>query len=86
MAEKAISLKMQNFNLKVLRAAIYRELTYRFTGDESWMFNSKQKAERKGLFDNYKALANKYYDELEKIDTHNASDYQHLKIKYDYPL
>lgn len=86
MAEKAVSLKMQNLNLKILRAEIYRELTYRFTGDESWMFSNKQKAERKGLFNNYKALANKYYDDLAESDRHNAYDYQRLKITDNYPL
>lgn len=86
MAEKAFNLKMQDFRLKVLRAQIYKELTYRFTGDESWMFNSKQKAERKLLFDNYKALANKYYDELAQLDPHSAYDYQRFKIKDNYPL
>ncbi|QEC78863.1 hypothetical protein [Mucilaginibacter ginsenosidivorax] len=86
MAEKAVSLKMQDFNLKVLRAEIYKELVYRFTGDESWMFNSKQKNERKALFNNYKELANKYYDELIQLDNQNAYDYEKLKIKDNYPL
>jgi len=40
MAEKAITLKMENFYLKVLRTEIYRELTFRLGGDESWKFNS----------------------------------------------
>jgi hypothetical protein len=86
MTENAVSLKMQSFNLKVLRAQIYYQLVYRFTGDESWMFNSKQKAERKALFNNYKEFANKYYDELAQLDNSNAYDYQRLKIKDNYPL
>jgi hypothetical protein len=86
MAEKASSLKMQNFNLKVLRAQLYKELAYRFTGDESWMFNSNQIAKRKSLFNNYKVLANKYYDELVQLDSNNSYDYQKLKVKNNYPL
>lgn len=86
MAQKAIALKMQNFNLKVLRAEIYRELVYRFTGDESWMFNGAQKAERRKLFNEYKAAANKCYNELSKLDSRNAYDYQRLLIKNNYPL
>jgi len=86
MVEKADSLNMKNFNLKILRAEIYRELTYRFSGDESWMFNNTQIADRKVLFNNYKALANKYYDELAQLDSHYAYDYQKLKINNAYPL
>jgi hypothetical protein len=86
MAEKALNLKMQNFNLKVLRAQVYKELTYRFTGDESWKYNSKQIADRKHLFNTYKELANKYYDELAEADKSNAYDYQKLKVKANYPL
>lgn len=86
MVEKADSLNIKTFNLKILRAEIYRELTYRFSGDQSWMFNNKQKADRRVLFNNYKALANKYYDELAQLDSHNAYDYQKLKINYAYPL
>jgi hypothetical protein len=86
MAEKASSLKMQNFNLKVLRAQLYKELAYRFTGDEPWMFNSNQIAERKSLFNNYKELANKYYDELVQLDSNNSYDYKKLKVKNNYPL
>ncbi|MBB6107759.1 hypothetical protein SAMN05421821_101326 [Mucilaginibacter lappiensis] len=86
MAEKANDLKMKDFRLKVLRAGIYKELVYRFTGDESWMFNSKQIAERKSLFDNYKVLTNKYYNELALLDSNNAYDYQKLKVKDNYPL
>jgi hypothetical protein len=86
MAEKAVALKMHNFNLKVLRAGIYRELVYRFTGDESWMFNSEQKAERRKLFNDYKEAANKYYNELAKLDSRNAYSYQQLLIKDNYPL
>ncbi|RYE50582.1 MAG: hypothetical protein EOP48_19515 [Sphingobacteriales bacterium] len=36
--EKAIENGMKDFRAKQLRAQIYCELCYRFTGDESWMF------------------------------------------------
>jgi hypothetical protein len=86
MVEKAVNLKMQSFYLRVLRAQIYKELTYRFTDDQSWKFNSKQIAERKYRFNNYKALANKYYDELAVMDKPNALDYQKLKVTSKYPF
>lgn len=86
MAEKANDLKMKDLRLKILRASLYKELVYRFTGDESWMFNSKQIAERKNLFNNYKLLANKYYDELVQLYPNNAYDYQKLKVQDNYPL
>lgn len=86
MAEKAITLKMQNFYLKVLRAEIYRELTYRLGGDQSWKFNSKQITQRRTQFNSYKELANKYYDELAVLDNGNAYDYQKLKVTNKYPL
>jgi hypothetical protein len=86
LAERAIVLKMANIKLKVLRAQIYKELTYRFTGGEAWKYNSKQIADRKNLFNGYKGLANKYYDELAKLDRPNAYDYEKLKAKYNYPL
>lgn len=86
MAEKAITLKMQNFYLKVLRAEIYRELSFRLGGDESWKFNSKQIADRRKQFNQYKELANKYYDELAVLDNGNAYDYQKLKVTNKYPL
>jgi hypothetical protein len=86
LAEKAISLKMRNFNLKVLHAQIYRELTYRFTSDQAWQYSSKQVDNRRKQFNIYKELANKYYSELAEIDKPNANDYEKLKVKYNYPL
>ena len=86
LVEKAISLKMNDFNLKVLRAQVYKELCYRFSGDESWKFNAKQISERKAQFNTYKAFANRFYDEAAVIDTSNAYDYQKLKVKEDYPI
>ncbi len=86
LADKAMGLKMTNIKLEVLRAQIYKELTYRFTSDEAWKYNSKQIADRKSQFNSYKELANKYYDELAELDSSNAYDYQKLKIKYNYPL
>jgi hypothetical protein len=86
MAEKAIKLQMQNFMLKVLRAELYKELTNRFIGEESWKYNNQQISERKRQFKNYKELANKYYDELSLLDKSNAYDYQKLKVATNYPL
>lgn len=86
MVEKAVNLKMQSFQLKVLRAQVYKELAYRFTADESWKYNSKQVAERRKLFNSYKELANKYYDELAEMDKKNAYDYRKLKVNTNYPL
>lgn len=81
LADKAADLKMESLNLKVLRAQIYKELTYRFTDNETWKYNSKQIADRKNQFNIYKELANKYYDELAKLDKPNAYDYEKLKVK-----
>ncbi|SDP46029.1 hypothetical protein SAMN05428975_1309 [Mucilaginibacter sp. OK268] len=86
MVEKAINLKMIDFNLKVLRAQVYKELCYRFSGDESWKFNAKQIAERKAQFNAYKMMANKYYDDLALLDKDNAYDYQKLKVNVNYPI
>lgn len=85
-AEKAISLHMQNFKLKVLRAQIYKELCYRFAGDESWKYSAGQIAQRRLQFNNYKDLANKYYNELKQLDSSNAYAYEKLKIRSKYPL
>ncbi|GAC1310327.1 MAG: hypothetical protein NVSMB24_27350 [Mucilaginibacter sp.] len=86
LAEKAIDLKMKNFKLQVLRAQIYKELCYRYSGDESWKYNIKHIAGRRKQFNIYKELANKYYSELVVLDTANAYDYEKLKVKYNYPL
>ena len=86
MIEKAIILKMTDLKLRVLRAQVYKELCYRFSSDESWKFNAKQIAKRRILFNNYKDLANGYYDELAVLDKHNAYDYQRMKVKEKYPL
>ncbi|SRR5260221_5973523 len=86
MAEKAIELKMQNFNLKVLRAQIYKELAYRFLGDEAWRYNSSQIKDRRNLYNKYKELANQYYEELAELDKVNAYDYQKLTVTGNYPI
>jgi hypothetical protein len=84
--EKSIYLGMSGFKIRVLRAQLYSDITYRYTGDESWMFNKKQIAERKAQFNRYKDLTNKYYDELAQEDRNNAWDYQRLKVKSEYPI
>ncbi|MBK0380060.1 hypothetical protein [Mucilaginibacter segetis] len=86
MAEKAVNLKMENLYLKVLRAELYKELTNRFMADQAWKFTEHQIAERKSQFDNYKAITNKYYDELAVLDKQNAYDYQKLRVNGKYPL
>jgi Tfp pilus assembly protein PilF len=84
MIEKAITLKMTDFRAKVLRAQIYSELCYRFTGDESWNTNSAQATARAKLFEAYKNKGNLFYDELAEIDKRNAYDYQKKRITYTY--
>ncbi|QEM07203.1 hypothetical protein DIU31_028265 [Mucilaginibacter rubeus] len=86
LVEKAISLKMEDFRLKVLRAQIYKDLCYRFGADQSWQFNAKQVIERRKLFNSYKQLTNKFYDELAEIDKDNSYDYQKLKETSEYPI
>jgi len=86
LCEQAISLKMNDFKLKVLRAQIYRDLTCRYSGDESWKFNTNQIAERRNKFNTYKELAKQYYDELAALDKNNAYDYQKLKVTNQYPV
>jgi hypothetical protein len=41
---------------------------------------------RRGLFNNYKALANRCYIELAQLDKNNAWDYQRLIVKTKYPI
>jgi hypothetical protein len=86
MVEKAVTLKMQNFYLKVLRAEIYRNLTFRLSSDQSWKLNNNQITQRRSQFNSYKELANKYYDELAVIDKENAYDYQKLRVTNNYPF
>ncbi|MBE9599851.1 hypothetical protein [Pedobacter sp. MC2016-24] len=86
MAESAVALNMHDFRLKVLRAQIYKDLVYRYTGDESWMFKAPQIVERRKQHNSYKELANKYYDELAAMDEANAHEYQKLKVTHEYSL
>ena len=86
MIEKALANQMKDFRAKLLRAQIYSELSFRFTGDESWMFNSAQILARKKLFNTYKEKTNEYYTELGKIDPKNEYDYTRKKISYNYPI
>jgi len=84
--EKAISLGMMSIKTRVLRAQLCRDITYRFTGDESWMFNKANILDRKTQYNQYKELTNKYYDELSVEDKNNAWNYQKIKVKEDYPI
>jgi len=84
--EQAIKVGMTDFRAIQLRAQIYNELCFRFTGDESWMFTKAQKVSRKNLFENYKILANRYLDELAQQDKNNAYQYAKRKVSYVYKL
>lgn len=86
LVERAIGLKMTDFRLKVLRAQVYRDLTYRYSGDATYMYNSQQIADRRAQFSSYQSLANKCYDELAAFDPKNANDFQKLKVKLNYPI
>lgn len=81
LADRADSLKMQRFELKILRAQICRELTNRYAPVGTWRFNDKQMADRKRKFDYYRDLANTYYDQLAILDKRNAYYFQKLKVK-----
>lgn len=84
--EKAIKTGMKDFRAQQLRAQIYSELCYRFTGDESWMFNKAQMISRKALFEKYKVMANRYFDELAEQDKNNAYAHIKRKISFTYKL
>jgi hypothetical protein len=84
--ERAIEDGMKDFRAKQLRAQIYGELCYRFTGDESWMFSKAQMASRKQIFNGYKEKANRYLDELSELDKPNAYAYSKRKVSYVYKL
>lgn len=86
MIEKAIQIKMTDFRAHLLRAQIYRELCYRFSGDESWMFKAGEIAMRKKLFENYREKTNKYYTKLIKLDSSKEYIYNKKKITSDYPI
>ncbi|RZK26066.1 MAG: hypothetical protein EOO43_03845 [Flavobacterium sp.] len=86
MIEKAIQIKMTDFRAHLLRAQIYRELCYRFSGDESWMFKAGEIAMRRKLFENYKDKNNKYYTHLIKIDGSKEYLYNKKRITSDYPI
>lgn len=81
MSNRADSLGMKNFKLKILKAQIDKELTYRYAPMDAWRYNDKQITDRKKKYDYFKGLANKYYDELAVLDKKNAYDYQRLKVK-----
>jgi hypothetical protein len=84
MTDRADSLKMKSFYLKVLRAEICRELNGRYAPVDLWRYTDQQAAERKKNHLYYMNLANKYYDELAVLDSANAYDYQKLKVKSGY--
>jgi hypothetical protein len=84
--EKAMSLGMSSLRIRVLRAQIYSDITYRFTGDESWMFNQKQITDRKAQYNKFRGLTNKLYDQLAQEDKNNAWVYQKLRVTGDYPI
>jgi hypothetical protein len=50
------------------------------------MLNNTQIAERRKLFERYKLLSDKYYDELAQADSANAYNYNRKKITFSYKL
>ena len=86
LVKKAVELKMQALPLKILRAQIYSDLTYRFADDQTWKFKREDIVRRRALFNSFKALANKYYEELSQLDRANASDYRKKLVKTNYPI
>lgn len=86
MIEKAIDLKMIDFKAKLLRAQIYNELCYRFSGDESWMFNTVEVAKRRKQFESYKEKTNHSYEEIIKADKNKEYLYKNKMIMYSYPI
>jgi hypothetical protein len=84
--EQAISLGMVSLQAKVLRAQLYKDIVYRYSGDEPWMFNKQQIEKRRIDYNTYKDLANKDYDELIIISKNNAWDFTKLKVKAEYPI
>jgi len=86
MIEKAIKLNMTDFKAKLLRAQIYVELCYRFSGDESWMFNATEIATRRKLFETYKNKSNSCYDDLIKLDNNKEYLYKKKKTTSYYPI
>ncbi|SER30083.1 hypothetical protein [Pedobacter rhizosphaerae] len=86
MIEKCVELRMIDQRAKMLRAQIYEELCFRFSGDESWMLSPAQILARRKLFNRYKAAANRYLDELAQTYPNWAHDYSKRKISRSYPL
>jgi hypothetical protein len=82
----ADSLQVKSLLFKVLRAEIYREICYRFQGDQSWKYNASQVALRRRKFNDYKELANQYYNELILLDKNNAYTFEKLKVSGNYPI
>lgn len=83
---RADSLNMKSFEFKVLRAEVYREICYRYQGDQSWKVNASQASLRRKEFNNFKDLANQYYDELANLDRDDAYTFNKLKVTSNYPI
>ncbi|QEM07810.1 hypothetical protein DIU31_031515 [Mucilaginibacter rubeus] len=81
LADRADSLGMKNLNLKIIRAQLCKELTFRYAPADTWRFNTAQMASRRQKFEYYKASANRQYDLLADLDKAHSSDYQRLKVK-----
>lgn len=86
MIEKAIDLKMKDFRAKLLRAQIYNELCYRFSGDERWMFDAAEIATRRKLFEIYKNKTNSLYNSISQIDRENEHLYNKKMVTNQYPI
>lgn len=81
MIESAIALGKDDLQTLILRAQLYKELSYRLLGDETWKFTAAENANRAKLYKSYSATANKYYDELAEKDKSNAYEYRKKKLK-----
>ncbi|GGA95686.1 hypothetical protein [Mucilaginibacter rubeus] len=78
LADKALSLKMRDFKIKVLLAQICSELCYQYSNDQNWKFTVKQIIERRNQFGIFKKLTNEYYTDAISADPANAYEYERI--------
>jgi hypothetical protein len=81
LADLADSLNMKDFKLKVIKAQLCKEITYRLSPAEPWRYNKQELADRRIKYLFYKNKTNSYLDQLAGIDTPDAYDFQRQKIK-----
>lgn len=83
---KAKKLGMHDFKLMVLEAQVYRDLTYRYAGDQKWNLKRDEIARRRNEFNAYKLRANDCYSKLAELDRANAHAYLKLVVRTNYPI